>query len=120
MATDGTSTSKSAINDMLADVRKAAAQVKESKAKGEGVIEAEARLQEAVSALARERDAMQAPEDPPEEANPELSEDQEEWLQTVKRLVERQKRNKTGRRGEPCRKKTMKAPRAFKEEEGDE
>lgn len=105
---------------MLADVRKAAAQVKESKAKGEGVSEAEARLLEAVNALARERDAMQSPEQPPEEANPELSEDQEECLQTVKRRVEREKRNKAGRRREAFLEKAMKVPKHFKAEKGDE
>ncbi|KAI8677962.1 hypothetical protein NCS55_00515000 [Fusarium keratoplasticum] len=101
MATEGASTSKS-INDMLNDVRKAAAQVKDSKAKGADVSNAEARLLEAVNSLARERDALQTPEQPPAGTNAELSEDQLEWLQRVGRLVEREKRNTTEPRGQAC------------------
>ncbi|KAL2694648.1 hypothetical protein Neosp_001233 [[Neocosmospora] mangrovei] len=109
MATDGNSTTKS-INDMLNDVRKAAAQVKDTKAKGEDVSEAEARLHEAVNTLSRERDALQTPEHPPPETRPELTDDQLEWLKRVKRLVEREERNITEPRGQALMEEIMKAP----------
>lgn len=95
---------------MLKDVRKAAAQVKDSKAKGEDVSEAKARLLEAVKTLARERDELQTPEQPRAETSPELTDDQLECLQTVGRLVERQRRNITEPRGQALLAEVMKAP----------
>lgn len=99
---------------MLNDVRKAAAQVKDTKAKGEDVNEAEARLDEAVNTLSRERDALSTPEHPPPETRPELSDDQLEWLKRVRRLVEREKRNTTEPREQALLEEVMKAPGYFK------
>lgn len=64
-------------------------------AKGEDFSEAEGKLLAAVNALARERDALEESEHPPE-TNAGLTEDQVDWLHRVGRLVERERTKNPG------------------------